>query len=63
LKIKYLGDENSSPVGRGNRHVFKNASEKFVVSIFRVKESKKILYHSTLSTFTEHFHPHLTFVM
>ena len=50
MKIKYLGDENSSPVGRGNRHVVKNASEELLDSIFRTKESKKIIFQSTLTS-------------
>jgi hypothetical protein len=50
LKIKYLGNENLSPVGRGNWHVVKNASEEPVDSIFRTKKSKKIIFQSTLTS-------------
>jgi len=44
LKIKYLGDENSSPVDRGNWHVVNNALEELVDSFFRTKEFKKIIF-------------------
>lgn len=50
LKMKYLSDENSSPVGRSNWHVVKNASKDLVDSIFRTKESKKIIFQSTPSS-------------
>ena len=63
VKNKVPGWWKFKPCGFGNRHVVKNASDELVNSIFRTKETKKIIFQSTLNPQNTSNHTSHSFVM